>query len=169
MHYGLDNKGKSSYNWGKLDETLVILACKKTMKLNKILSAEEISQLLIAMEEKNSTYEKLRRMVLGCVKPRPRQRKPLAENLEGTLDYLYSMGIYRDWVMKQNTEEGIELQGKINERDVEAEASLQLGTRCSSRLNPTECKESENISGMETEDKPNISKDIEQLNLQGKA
>ena len=57
MHYGFDNKGKSSYNWDKLDETIVRLACQKTMTLNNILSAEQISQLQIAVENKNSTYE----------------------------------------------------------------------------------------------------------------
>ena len=46
------------------------------------------------------------------------------------------MGIYRDWIMKQKTEEGINRQEKINEKDIEAEACIELGTRCSIRLNP---------------------------------
>ena len=80
------------------------------MSLNKILSLEEISQLQNAVETKNSIYDKIRIMVMGWIKPRPRLRKPISKTLEGSLEYLYSMGIYRDWIMKQSTEEDIARQ-----------------------------------------------------------
>ena len=69
MHYGLDEKGGSSYNWERLDEAIVRSACQKTLRLTKILSAEEISQLEGKIIKKNSIYEKVRGMVMGWVKP----------------------------------------------------------------------------------------------------
>ena len=123
------------------------------MKLSKLISAEEISQIQKAVEDKNSIYDKIKSMVMGWSKPRPRQRKPLSKTLEGSLDYLYSMGIYRDWVMKQSTEEGIARQEKINEKNIEDEACLQFGIRSSARLNPTESNEDEKISEIRIKEK----------------
>jgi len=68
--------------------------------------------------------------------------------------------------MKQSTEEGIARQGNINERNVEAEASMQLGIRRSSRLDPSECDEEQKHPETEMEVMPNISEVEEQINLQ---
>ena len=50
------------------------------------------------------------------------------------------------------TEEGISRQEKINERDVESEACIELGIRSSIRLNPAERREQEKSSEIEVQD-----------------
>ena len=134
MHYGLDEKGNSSYNWGKLDENLIHLAIKKTIELGSILSTEEINQLKIADVTKNDIYQKVKKMVLDNEKSKIRHKKPDNQEINETLDFLYSMAIYRDWVVKQKTEEGIKRQSLITSKDIEAEVRMIRGMRSSKRL-----------------------------------
>jgi hypothetical protein len=137
MHYGLDNRGNSSYNWEKLDKFLVMTACDKIMRLQHTLSYMEISQLKTAKESENEIYMKVRSMVMGNLKQRSRHHKPSNQNLDETLDFLYSMGIFRDWIMKQKSEEGILRQRALSEKDIEAEINMLKGTRYSNRLQPS--------------------------------
>ena len=73
-------------------------------------------------------------MVLNNPKSKVRHKKPSNQNIQDTLEYLYSLGIYRDWVQKQKTEEGIIRQTQITEKEVEAEANGRVGGRSSKRL-----------------------------------
>jgi hypothetical protein len=145
MHYGIDDKGLTSYNWERLDIFLVETACKKTIKLTGILTDVEKYQLENAMIEKNEIYEIMRNMVLHNTKSRVRHKKPTSLSIEDTLNYLYSMKIYRDWVTKQRSEEGIARQMTLDEKDIEVEERMIRGTRCSLRLKPmTNENETEN-------------------------
>ena len=55
-------------------------------------------------------YQKVKKMVLENGRPKIRHKKPDNHEINDTLDFLYSMAIYRDWVIKQKTEEGIKRQ-----------------------------------------------------------
>ena len=80
---------------------------------------------------------KVRCMVMGNLKQRSRHHKPSNQNLDETLDFLYSMGIFRDWIMKQKSEEGILRQRALSEKDIQAEINMLKGTRYSNRLQPS--------------------------------
>jgi hypothetical protein len=134
MHYGLDEKGQTCYNWDKLDDTLVKIAITKTMELTSIISKSELLQLKEAEMSKNHIYDKIKKMVIEYVKPKVRHNKPTNQNVEESIDYLYSLGIYRDWVMKQKTEEGILRQNVITARDIENEVRMVKGIRYSKSL-----------------------------------
>ena len=149
MHYGLDEKGNSSYNWDKLDENLVHLAIEKTMQLGFILSAEEMNQLKLAEVTKKDIYQKMKKIVLENGKPKIRHKKPDNQEINDTLDYLYSMAIYRDWVMKQKTEESIKRQNLIMSKDIEAEVRMIRGMRSSKRLQGNTAEVKLEIDGVE--------------------
>jgi hypothetical protein len=158
MHYGLDDKGNSSYNWEKLDLFLVKTACDKIMRLQNTLSTLEISQIKAAKECDDDVLKKIRSMVLGEMKPRARHTKPSNQNIYETLDFLYSMGIFRDWITKQRSEEGIVRQNALSEKDIEAEINLLKGTRYSMRLQP-------NAKENDIEPEPEEEKSLDHINI----
>ena len=100
------------------------------------MTDNEKYQLENAIIEKNEVYEIMRNMVLHNTKPMVRHKKPAPPRIEDTLNYLYSMKIYRDWVTKQRSEEGIARQMALDEKAIESEERMVRGTRCSLRLNP---------------------------------
>ena len=73
-------------------------------------------------------------MVLNNPKAKVRHKKPSNRNIHDILEYLYSLGIYRDWVQKQKSEEGINRQAQITEKEIESEANRIAVTRCSKRV-----------------------------------